>query len=78
MCFLFPQTLDSALNKQEAHRKRDEDLQIVNPVEKTSTRVRARSMSPPRPARDPAERTSRRPRKPAAAKKPGGKSWRPG
>ncbi|XP_048017173.1 protein moonraker isoform X3 [Megalobrama amblycephala] len=66
------ETLDSALSKQEAPRKRDIDLQIVNPVEKTSTWVRARSMSPPRPARDPAERTSRRPRKPAAAKKPGG------
>ncbi|KAK7156513.1 hypothetical protein R3I94_006544 [Phoxinus phoxinus] len=66
------ETLDSALSKQEAQRKRNLYLQIVNPVEKTSSRVRARSMSPPRPARDPAERTSRRPRKPAAAKKPGG------
>ncbi|XP_051719444.1 protein moonraker isoform X3 [Ctenopharyngodon idella] len=66
------ETLDSALSKQEAPRKRDVDLQIVNPVEKTPTRVRARSMSPPRPARDPAERTSRKPRKPAAAKKPSG------
>lgn len=75
LLFWIPQTLDSALSKQEAPRKRDIDLQIVNPVEKTSTWVRARSMSPPRPARDPAERTSRRPRKPAAAKKPGGESW---
>lgn len=75
--FLIPQTLDSALSKQEAPRKRDVDLQIVNPVEKTPTRVRARSMSPPRPARDPAERTSRKPRKPAAAKKPSGESWWP-
>ncbi|XP_077064409.1 protein moonraker isoform X2 [Siphateles boraxobius] len=66
------ETLDSALSKQEATRKRDVDLQIVNPVEKTSSRVRARSMSPPRPARDPAERTSRRPRKSAAAKMPSG------
>ncbi|XP_056127048.1 protein moonraker isoform X2 [Rhinichthys klamathensis goyatoka] len=66
------ETLDSALSKQKAPRKRDVDLQIVNPVENTSSRVRARSMSPPRPARDPAERTSRRPRKSAAAKKPGG------
>uniref|UniRef100_A0A9J8C533 Si:dkey-243i1.1 n=1 Tax=Cyprinus carpio carpio TaxID=630221 RepID=A0A9J8C533_CYPCA len=66
------ETLDSALSKQETTKKRDVDLQNVNPVEKTSTRVRARSMSPPRPARAPAERTSQRPRKPAAAKKPGG------
>ncbi|XP_067306690.1 protein moonraker isoform X2 [Pseudorasbora parva] len=64
--------LDSALSKQEEPRKRDVDLHIVNPVEKTSCRVRAHSMSPPRPARRPAERTSRRPRKSAAAKKPGG------
>uniref|UniRef100_A0A673JFG8 Uncharacterized protein n=1 Tax=Sinocyclocheilus rhinocerous TaxID=307959 RepID=A0A673JFG8_9TELE len=66
------ETLDSALSKQETPKERDVDLQNVNPVEKTSTRVRARSMSPPRPARAPAERTSQRPRKPAAAKKPGG------
>ncbi|RXN07626.1 moonraker isoform X1 [Labeo rohita] len=64
------ETLDSALSKQETTKKRDIDLQNVNPVEKTSTRVRARSMSPPRPARATAERTSQRPRKPAAAKKP--------
>ncbi|XP_016311150.1 protein moonraker isoform X2 [Sinocyclocheilus anshuiensis] len=64
--------LDSALSKQETPKERDVDLQNVNPVEKTSTRVRARSMSPPRPARAPAERTSQSPRKPAAAKKPGG------
>jgi len=75
---LIPQTLDSALSKQKAPRKRDVDLQIVNPVEKTSSRVRARSKSPPRPARDPTERTSRRPRKSAAAKKHGGgESWWP-
>ncbi|XP_059370281.1 protein moonraker isoform X2 [Carassius carassius] len=66
------ETLDSALSKQETHKKRDLDLQNVNPAEKTSIKVRARSMSPPRPARAPAERTSQRPRKPAAAKKPGG------
>ncbi|XP_058655849.1 protein moonraker isoform X2 [Onychostoma macrolepis] len=66
------ETLDSALSKQETPKKRDVDLQNVNPAEKTSTRVRVRSMSPPRPARAPAERTSQRPRKPAAAKKPGG------
>ncbi|XP_039527158.1 protein moonraker isoform X1 [Pimephales promelas] len=66
------ETLDTALSKQKAPGKRDVDLQIVNPVEKTSSRVRARSKSPPRPARDPTERTSRRPRKSAAPKKPGG------
>lgn len=64
------ETLDSALSKQETTKKRDVNLQNVNPVEKTSIQVRARSMSPPRPARAPAERNSRRPRKPADAKKP--------
>ncbi|XP_073674053.1 protein moonraker [Garra rufa] len=68
------ETLDSALSKQETTKKRDVDLQNVNPVEKTSTRVRTRSMSPPRPARATAEKTSQKARKPAAAKKPGGGS----
>ncbi|XP_043115814.1 protein moonraker isoform X2 [Puntigrus tetrazona] len=64
--------LDQALSKQETCKKREVDLQNVNPVEKTSTRVRARSMSPPRPARAPTERTSQRPQKTAATKKPEG------
>ncbi|KAK2880992.1 hypothetical protein Q8A67_018260 [Cirrhinus molitorella] len=66
------ETLESALSKQETTKKRDVDLQNVNPAEKTSTRVRTRSMSPPRPARATTERTSQRARKPAATKKPVG------
>ncbi|XP_051965801.1 protein moonraker [Xyrauchen texanus] len=65
------ETLDSALSKQEAQRKRDSVLQNANPVEKSSSRLTGRSMSPPRPARGPIERGHRRPRKPAAAKKTG-------
>ncbi|TRY81435.1 hypothetical protein DNTS_008155 [Danionella cerebrum] len=58
------ETLDSALNKQEASKKRHIHFQNVKP-----TQVSARSMSPPCPVKVPVKRNTQRPRKPAAVAK---------